>query len=444
MFSFFALTDSKFVLNDWKISSQNECYRLDRVFKAYPYRDNKQLLVTNWNTDSFIITYCGNYNDDVTLFSTKPGIERCLAKRNQNIIYRSTDDIGFKYQIDWQYIQNLIGRDKLINLLNTTISRQQLTSREFFIPAQPYFLYLSNSTLYFHDVEEAFIIFIDTLLSSNWKILETKNVILCPSMVPPETTYLPLLTTIDWLCFYHNINLFITTLDKNQFKYLHHAKFIDVCENFIHRARVADYSDLPVLNQYPYFMAWDSSWHPEMKGMELVLRLFKKHNIKDKLYIKIPEGYPNKTLESDIFYEYVNEYQETVDIELVSISDKRNELLKAIYQNVAIFVYACHMDGGPRIVFELAGMNKKILFYDKNDCNIIKLGLLDKYKGFATFNEENLAERCRELSEEKHPDIVHFFDTHNWKKTRNILRAATKDPNIKGFWFECCLVLDQD
>tara|TARA_B100001079_G_C16292755_1_gene461750 strand:- start:666 stop:974 length:309 start_codon:yes stop_codon:yes gene_type:complete len=101
------------------------------------------------------------------------------------------------------------------------------------------------------------------------------------------------------------------------------------------------------------------------------------------------------------------------------------------------------MDGGPRTVFELAGMNKKILFYDRNDCNIIKHGLLDKYRGFIRFNKNNFQEKYEEISEEKYPETVRYFDEYNWMKTRDIFREETGDQNIKGFWFDCFLVLDQ-
>ncbi|MBQ33637.1 MAG: hypothetical protein QF852_03320 [Candidatus Marinimicrobia bacterium] len=444
MFSFFALIDQDFILNEWEISSQNECHPFNNVFQAYPYRDNKQLLATDWNSDSFTIKYCGDPDEKgKSLFITEPGVVRYLSKGKENIINRSSDDIGFKYQIDWEKIQNLMGPEKFIHQLGAIIDRQSLDTRRIVIPEQPYILYLSKKTLYFHDVEEAFVLFLDILLSNNWRILENKNVVLCPSMVPPETNYLPLLTTIDWLCSDHNIHLFITTLDKVQLKYLRHSKFIEICENFMHRSRIKDFSDLPVLNRYPYFMSWDSNWHPDMKGMKLILELFMKYNIKDKLYIKIPDGYPNNTVESEVFYTYIKEYQQVVDIELVTMPEDRKELLQAFYQEVEVFIYVCYMDGGPRTVFELAGMNKKILFYDRNDCNIIKHGLLDKYRGFIRFNKNNFQEKYEEISEEKYPETVRYFDEYNWMKTRDIFREETGDQNIKGFWFDCFLVLDQ-
>jgi hypothetical protein len=444
MYSFIALTDRSMILNEWEICSKNECYKCDCVFQAYPYRDGKQLLVTDWKCDSFAIKHIGDDDCDSPLFITVLGIERYLSVKMPNILNMSLEDIGFKYQIDLHNIQKTIGSEKLNYLLNIIINRQSLNAQQITIPEDPYFLYLSTKTLYFHDIEEAFVLFIDTLLSNNWKILGNMNIILCPSMVPPETTYLPLLITIDWICFYHNINLFITTLDKRQFKYLNHAEFIKVCENFMHRSRLIEYSNVPISNRYPFFMAWDSNWHPDMKGMNVILELFKKYNIKDKLYIKIPEGYPNFTVESDTFYGYIEKYQKDVDVELVKISNDRKELLSTFYQEVEVFIYVCYMDGGPRTVFELAGMNKKILFYDRNDCNIIKYGLLDKYRGFIRFNEEDFLKKYQEIAEEKHPETVRYFDEYNWRETRTLFREATGDQNIRGFWFECSLVLDQD
>ncbi len=444
MFSFIAITDKNMVLNDWRICSKNEDYTLETVFQTYPYRENKQLLVTDWNCDSYTIKYVGNNDCDAPLFITKPGFKEYLDIKGENIIHVSSGDIGFRYQIDWQSILRIIGYEKFVHQLDLIIKRQSLSAAKIYTPEETYILYLSEETIYFHDVEEAFVLFLDTLLSDNWKILKNKNIILSPSMVPPETSYLSLLTVIDWLCFNHNIKLFITTLDKNKFQYLNYAEFINVCENFMHRERLTEYSKLPVNNRYPFFMAWDSNWHPDMKGMKMVLELFRKYHIKDKLYIKIPDGYPNQTVASKAFYDYVEQYQQDVDIELIKISEHYNELLTVFYQEVEVFIYVCYMDAGPRTVFEMAGMNKKILFYDRNDCNIIKHGLLDKYKGFIRFNENNFQERYEEISKEKYPETVHYFNEYNWEKTRDIFHDKTGDHNIKGFWFDCFLVLDQD
>jgi hypothetical protein len=367
--------------------------------------------------------------------------ELCLQSDGSNLIERGNSDLGYRYQIALSQLAQSLGLAELCRYQETIVPVQPRHASEIVIPSEPYFLRLSPDTLYFHNALDAYFLFLDCLFLDRWQPLHIKNVIIHPAMTVPETKALGLLATIEWICIDRGISLFVVTLAPECFKYLHRPQFIPSCENFMHRSRCEDYTFAQSQEKFDTFMAWDAGWSPESKGLPLVLEAFRELHIQNPLVIKIPDSYPNKSVEARSFFDLIDRYQDYIDVRLVSIPGGRERLLETIWNSVEILIHAGRSDVGPRIVFEAMGMNKKILFFENNDCYLLRFPMLKGISGFRTFNKRTLGIMLDELEREE-SKTASFFDRFNWHKTRELFRERTGDPSIHGFWMECSLMLD--
>lgn len=437
---FIVVADERLVLDDWEITSDHETWPLSSVFEEIAWRPGLKILFSTWNRGRYTVRFRGPTPPVGPLrFAWQEPFDEVLRPGGENPIRRDRGDFGFRYQISFSNLAGTMGSVEL----RRRVSELFRPCEAPFLSVDRFSLRLSPDSVYFHEALTAFLFLVDARICGVPLGTISRNVVVHPATTAPQTKALGVMISLDWLCFEHDLRLFVLTLDPGGWKYLRHARFIDASENDLYRPRLV--SGQPATRRpLGLFMAWDGAWSPSAKGLPLVLDLFRRHGIRHPLHVKVPDGYPDDSPFSDEFFRLIEEARKAgVDVRAIRIPGGRDALLKAIEEDVGIFLHAGGSDVGPRVVLEAAERNCRILLYDGDDCDLLRFGLFGGAPGFRTFGSDDLPAKIEELERET-PRTAEFLETRNWLRTRDRLRAAALDPAIRGFWMDGTLVPDLD
>lgn len=420
------------------IYANNEVHPFMDVFEKVSWRDDIEVYFATWDRRRYEIRLHSNDNPSrPAYFDWRTSLELDLQRQFPVEVIRDAFDIGICHQIAFSHLARALGQGTLQDRIRAITDHWAADADRLPDISEPYWAHLSPDTVYFHSAFDAWVTLLDCFFLKRWAPLDVKNVVIHPAMTEPEDQALDILPAIVSICRSRSIRPFLATMEPWLYRATAGLSTVELCENDMHRLRPLGGADPDI----GLFMAWDPRWFPSDKGLDTIIEAMDRGRVAEPLYVKIPDGYPDNSAQSAAFYDMVSRCPRTVDIRLLPIPGGRDGLLEFVRKRVDIFVHAGHSDIGPRAVLEAAGMNKRIMMNAVNDCALLRRQMFRDIPGFAVFNVDDFGQQICGLRRME-PYTARFFDTHNWQRTRDQLRAATGDATIAGFWLDPHLVLD--